>query len=681
MKIALVIGEMQGNKVKPKLQSVKDNLNIDVFENIPRFIDISLRRNSIYDRILLLSSKIDNKTLTDLHNYWGSTSKDTNVVLLCRKGADEELANAVMRTFVSTNVAVMLIESTTVQILAQAVLLDTREITQKYGISDYLDVEIDLDTYDEPVEEEPQEEVPPQPVVAPTAQAKKKGFFSGLFSGKSNKEKHEEAMRAKREAMSRQANQQNTQQTNQGVSEPPQPMIEPVYREAVHLNQESPAQDDFENSNNQVYGSEPEYTEEDTSLNGGYDVSEEENNFIEESEPISDSSGIDESETDDFIEDENEDDFGFSEANEEESSSLNQNNIVDEFEENLADTEDDSYNNHTEPSVVDDYADSSYTEPEQSTMVDDFAPDEPEIDIDFGTGVLATTSAYEGTEVEDDIDLGAVDLASAEEAYRQKVEQPKVITNTVVKEVVKNVGIGGGSILKSVYAGRLKKVIIVTGDRGTGVTTTALKLAYEFAKHTSVLYFDCDVDNHGLLNYIDYSQFRNYEPIHMQGVKLCRNAKSMNNCLVGYDTNLDLLTTDFSCDVTDEELEQAQGVVAERSNDYGVVVVDCPISKLHCISDLVLTGVSVVCVESSKRGFMNMLCRFESSPLQLRYKRSIVSKGLMFLTKCGKDVNVKKLVEYVKAIYQPDDVDYMSMSMKVFNGKLNDSLLNEVLEG
>ena len=53
----------------------------------------------------------------------------------------------------------------------------------------------------------------------------------------------------------------------------------------------------------------------------------------------------------------------------------------------------------------------------------------------------------------------------------------------------------------------------------------------------------------------------------------------------------------------------------------------------------------------------------------------------MFLTKCGKDVNVKRLVEYIKTVYEPDDVVYMSMSMKVFNGKLNDSLLNEVLEG
>lgn len=648
MKIALIVGEQKGNQLKPKLQSVKDNLDIDVFGNIPKFIDISLRRNSIYDRILVLSSMLNNQTLTDLHNYWGSTSKDTNIVVLCRKGIDEDLANNFMRIFLSTNVTAMLIETTTVQIIAQAVLLSTKELTQKYGISDYLDVEVDIDTYAEPEPEE--SEIKP---VQSTTKSKpeKKGFFSGLFSGKSNKEKHEEAMRAKMEAMNNQNHQEQPQVQNSQQSEP-------IYSQGNDTEFDNTQnQYDSQFSDNSEGYDDFDYSNEDEQFNT--EVNENENfssNFNDTVNNIEDyNDNANETYNDSSIE--SEDDFDFSETNDEESSSLAESNIEDDFDESSSEME------------------------QESNIVDDFEPDVPETDIDFGDGTVATTSAYEGTEVEDDIDLSSIDLASAEEAYRQKTEQPKVITNTVVKEVVKNVGIGGGSVLKSVCAGRLHKVVIVTGDRGTGVTTTALKLAYEFAKHVPVLYFDCDVDNHGLLNYIDYSQFRNYEPIHMQGVKLCRNSKSFNNCLVGYDTNLDLLTTDFSCDVTDEELEQTQGVVAERSNDYGVVIVDCPVSKLHCISDLVLTGVGVVCVESSKRGFMNMLCRFESSPLQLRYKRSIVSKGLMFLTKCGKDVNVKRLVEYIKTVYEPDDVDYMSMSMKVFNGKLNDSLLNEVLEG
>lgn len=648
MKIALIVGEQKGNQLKPKLQSVKDNLDIDVFGNIPKFIDISLRRNSIYDRILVLSSMLNNQTLTDLHNYWGSTSKGTNIVVLCRKGIDEDLANNFMRIFLSTNATAMLIETTTVQIIAQAVLLSTKELTQKYGISDYLDVEVDIDTYAEPEPEE--SEIKP---VQSTTKSKpeKKGFFSGLFSGKSNKEKHEEAMRAKMEAMNNQNHQEQPQIQNSQQSEP-------IYSQgnATEFDNTQNQYDSQFSDNSEGYD-DFDYSNEDEQFNT--EVNENENfssNFNDTVNNIEDyNDNANETYNDSSIE--SEDDFDFSETNDEESSSLAESNIEDDFDESSSEME------------------------QESNIVDDFEPDVPETDIDFGDGTVATTSAYEGTEVEDDIDLSSIDLASAEEAYRQKTEQPKVITNTVVKEVVKNVGIGGGSVLKSVCAGRLHKVVIVTGDRGTGVTTTALKLAYEFAKHVPVLYFDCDVDNHGLLNYIDYSQFRNYEPIHMQGVKLCRNSKSFNNCLVGYDTNLDLLTTDFSCDVTDEELEQTQGVVAERANDYGVVIVDCPVSKLHCISDLVLTGVGVVCVESSKRGFMNMLCRFESSPLQLRYKRSIVSKGLMFLTKCGKDVNVKRLVEYIKTVYEPDDVDYMSMSMKVFNGKLNDSLLNEVLEG
>ena len=496
MKIALIVGEQKGNQLKPKLQSVKDNLDIDVFGNIPKFIDISLRRNSIYDRILVLSSMLNNQTLTDLHNYWGSTSKDTNIVVLCRKGIDEDLANNFMRIFLSTNATAMLIETTTVQIIAQAVLLSTKELTQKYGISDYLDVEVDIDTYAEPEPEE--SEIKP---VQSTTKSKpeKKGFFSGLFSGKSNKEKHEEAMRAKMEATNNQNHQEQPQIQNSQQSEPIYSQGNATEFDNTQNQYDSQFSDNSEGYDNFDYSNEDEQFN--TEVNENENFSSNFNDTVNNIEDYNDNAN--ETYNDSSIE--SEDDFDFSETNDEESSSLAESNIEDDFDESSSEME------------------------QESNIVDDFEPDVPETDIDFGDGTVATTSAYEGTEVEDDIDLSSIDLASAEEAYRQKTEQPKVITNTVVKEVVKNVGIGGGSVLKSVCAGRLHKVVIVTGDRGTGVTTTALKLAYEFAKHVPVLYFDCDVDNHGLLNYIDYSQFRNYEPIHMQGVKLFRNSKSFNN--------------------------------------------------------------------------------------------------------------------------------------------------------
>lgn len=725
MRLALVLGEAQGNSVKPKLKSVKDNLDIDVFGSIPKFIDSSLKRSCIYDRILILDSMFTGTTLNDLYNYWCATSKDTTVVMLGKKGKSDNLASEFMQTFLSTNVSAMLVETTTVQILAESVLLDTRTITSKYGIKDYLKVEVDLDEYEEPKVEEPQ----PQPTVVTTPQTsdkKKKGLFGGLFGGKSNKEKHEEVMRAIAEKQNQAQQVVNTQQVVDTQSDMNQQynMQQDMSQQYVNsqddynigqeqINYNDSIQDnsysestDFDNQENfNEYDNQYEepiqesmdfssqednssvysgiHTGESQEQDGVSDFNDEE--FFQESD-ISDNSienSAEYEETNELIEDDFVEDN--IEINDEVDKSL-ESDIKEDFNIDSvkqAEVEDDF--DFSETNMMfgssDDSFNSSSTiksgEPQTDiySKNNDFEPEKKHSNIDF-----SYTRAYEGNEV-DDIDLSSVNVANAEEAYRQKAEQPKVVTQTIVKEVVKNVGIGGGSVLKSVYAGRQKKVVIVTGDRGTGVTTTALKLAHEFAKHVPVLYFDCDVDNHGLLSYIDYSQFRNYEPIHMQGVKLCRNSKAFNNCLVAFDTNIDILTTDYSCDTTDDELEQAQGVVAEKSNEYGVVIVDCPVNKLHCISDLLLTGVTVMCVEASKRGFMNMLCRFETCPLQLRYKRSIVSKGVMFLTKCNKDLNNKKLLEYVNSLFQPDEVDWLSMEMKPFNGKLNDNLLNEILEG
>ena len=86
MKLALVFGLQQGNALKPRLQGIKDNLNIDCFDSVPLFIDTALKRNSIYDRILVLSTKMNEKTINDLYTYWGKTSRDTEVVMLCKAG-------------------------------------------------------------------------------------------------------------------------------------------------------------------------------------------------------------------------------------------------------------------------------------------------------------------------------------------------------------------------------------------------------------------------------------------------------------------------------------------------------------------------------------------------------------------------------------------------------------------
>lgn len=662
MKLALVLGDKQGSVVKPRLQGIKDNLNIDCFDNIPSFIDMAIKRNAIYDRILVLSTKINTATLKDLNNYWSATSKETEIVLLCKSGVDNDKARNFLDTFMTTVACAMLVDSTPVSIIAEGVLRPVAELNNDYGIKDFLDMEVDDDAY---IPEEPKVEdssatiqqqqqasaqQPQQQVQQSKKPEKKRGFFSSIFG-------------SRKQAQPQQITQpQPTQQVVQ--SEPIQQVVqnEPTqntnysdinmnqsdYNQSENLEQNLNVQDSVDSSYSDYEETEPIIKDDFSDFQEN--LADNVTSMMEESQP--NDMSLTDTQSTDF-----EEPIKKSELNSTTKSSLGSNSFEPEFE-------------------------------EVTTVKNDFEPEQIEIDDDFGAEDLGYDQSQDevhysiSSPSEIDEDVSDMGVALDEEQYRQQTEQPKVIKQVITKEVIRNVNTGNKLVaLNGVYQGRLKKVVIVTGDRGTGVTSTALNIAKTLAKKVDVLYFDCDINNHGLLNYIDYANFKNYEQVHMNGVKMCKSTQVFSNCVISWEENLYLLTTDFSCDCSTEDLERAGEVVAENADEFGVVVVDCPVDKLPYIKDLVLTGLGVVCVEGSRRGFMNMLCQFEANTLQTRYKRTLVSHGIMLVTKCNKHLDLKKLVNYIKAIYEPDEVNWLAHEPIAFNGNLTDKLLNDILEG
>lgn len=273
----------------------------------------------------------------------------------------------------------------------------------------------------------------------------------------------------------------------------------------------------------------------------------------------------------------------------------------------------------------------------------------------------------------DSSDLGILDVTKQEVEYRRTVDAPKVI----IKEVPIQEDTKKGKRL-SVKRGT---VIIVTGDRCTGVTTLAYKMARLFAKESQVLYFDCDTELHGLLSYINYDDFSDFEESKLQGIKRCKTTAVFENCVCRLEPNLDVLSTDYSCDVTSEELVSAQMVVAENLIDYGVVIVDCPLSRLQYITDLLLVGSVVLCVEATKRGYLNMICGLSNNSLSLRYKRAMVGRGLLLHTRVPKNTDIKKLRSFISSFLEPGEVDWMSMRYDVFTQVLDSTLIGKILGG
>lgn len=629
MNLALVLGQ-SSESLKSKLISVKDNLSIECFSGLKQFINVSIKRELLYDRVIIISTLVkSDEDIEDLYSFWDNHSRESEIVFLCKKGSDDELARKFLSRFCSTNITSMLVTSTTLNILTEAVVLPISKITDTYGIPDYLSVEVESDSYFNVEEDTAKEEEPAteeKPVEDTNNKPKeKRSLFGSLFGKKKKKGEQEKAQNSNINSEVTETDlgtEDNLTNNEQVVNEvPSQPCEEEVSNT-----------DDIGGSS-----TEDDYSYSTDSSENSRDCSE---NYEDNTQSAS-------SLNDDFVESENSNEGYYDYASAEQDSE----NYDDyKYEQQV------SYQEEIQD-VEDDFGDLMLADYSHST---------------HSQGVSKPTAEEVG-------DVDDLTLGTAEEEYRQKTETPKVIKETVVKEVIKSVKTS--SVLENVYKGIAHKLIIVTGDRGAGLTSLAWSLALHFSKKIPVLYFDCDVVNHGLMNYINYFDFKNYEDSHMQGVKLCRSSKAFNSCVCKWDTNIDLLTSDYGVKVSDDELVYSQGIVAENLNKYGVVIVDCPISKLHCVQDLIMSGNVAICVEDSKRGFMNALNALDSSELSLRYKRSIVSKGTIVRTKVNHKNDYKRVISYINSIVELDDCDWLSMVMKEFSGKITPELLTEILEG
>ena len=757
MKLALVYG-VKSQAVANTIKKIKDNIDIDCFNDIPEFIDITLKRRIMYDRLLMPTTAINENALDDLKQFWSGYMRNTSIVLLCRQGVDDNIGHYFASHFVSPNVCAMFVEQNkkTGSLLTDAILMPMQKLNDNYGLKDILKVQLEDEgqelNLEQPVEQDKEqveqvanieqfsqpneEQLNQSDIVQNKLEDKpKKGF--GLFGRKNKKQKN----------VNQPINNQgivNNGMPNNGMPNNGMPnngMPNQGMPNNVMNNQGMPNNDMYNQGmpNNDIYnqGMPNNVMNNQGIANNGMPNNSMPNNSmpnnsmpnnVMHNQGMANNNGMSNNDMNNGVHNKGtssqvmhnhnklnrgvsnqviQNQENFEQKYEEIPNQINdtdfmetptdidyakdfENSIEDKIETNSTIVEDNietfAYNENNlqeglEDEISEDLGNLTYAndtetlENANENIVGEVSEDLGDLTYVNDTQPIENNRNVSVSEVSED--LGDIDLGSAENAYREINETPKVITKEVVREVIRDTG-GSSNLIKSIADGKNPSVVVVTGDRGTGITSTCLSIASFFCKTTSVLYFDCDVDNHGLLNYINYEEFRDFEPTKQSGVKICKSGKVFRNCVCSFDDNLDILSTDFSVEVTDSELECTAGVVAEKVVDYGLVIVDCPASKLHCISDLLLSGNTIICVDSSKRGFMNMLCSLESSTLSLRYKKLMVNKGIMFLTKYNKDIDIKRIVNYVKSIYEPEGVDWLAMHSLPFNGKIDSKILSRV---
>lgn len=246
---------------------------------------------------------------------------------------------------------------------------------------------------------------------------------------------------------------------------------------------------------------------------------------------------------------------------------------------------------------------------------DSISPDETDVEEVNDTPTLEVNA-------DDLFSTGKVEPRVVEKIVTQVVERPVEVIKEVeiVKEVVKEVPkevtreklvfVGGGSTTAHSFADIMSKketvFLLVTGDRRSGVTTTALSLANLFGSALNALYVDFDTITKGSLVRLGIQNIVDENDRIQEGVKHLRNPKVLDKLVYRGDNKFASLISNFGVEVSDEEISQAANALAIQQY-FDIVVIDCPITKLGLLDDLLPVSDMILCFDGSVQSIINTM--------------------------------------------------------------------------
>lgn len=239
-----------------------------------------------------------------------------------------------------------------------------------------------------------------------------------------------------------------------------------------------------------------------------------------------------------------------------------------------------------------------------------------EEDTDFGAGLWSTINIPDISDIGAPI-AGLVDLESklsqanaVQQVQIERVEVPveRVVERVIEKEVVRYVDRDNGG---NQPVGRARvnrngvRIIIVTGERKTGITRTALSMSAALAKRSSTLFVDMDVKYRGSLLYLGIENIAS-ELYHIQnGLKVLQNLKSLRNSVYPFTRGgFDCLLSSYGEDVDGTQLLRVAKILATQ-REYKNIIIDCPMHQLVHLEEIIHTAEVMVCVDSNLQSLLN----------------------------------------------------------------------------
>lgn len=254
------------------------------------------------------------------------------------------------------------------------------------------------------------------------------------------------------------------------------------------------------------------------------------------------------------------------------------------------------------------------------------------------------------SQLEEEYQTGSGNAHVIERVVEKVVEKEKIVE----KPVYVNGSKGSASKLQLVTKGIESAIIVVTGDRRSGVTTLATKIATMFAQKLKVLYVDMDTERQGSLIHIGINELANEDDTVQRGLELIKSAKMLQHmAYCSSAVKYDSLVSIGEEKVKDEQLDIVGDVIMVQ-DIYNVVVVDCPFEKLHIIPDVVSVSNVIVCLEEDIGAIKNTTNFFEGIELPLKHKRTLYNNMNYCITR-GSNNQYPAMFKQVNEFFETDD--------------------------
>lgn len=216
---------------------------------------------------------------------------------------------------------------------------------------------------------------------------------------------------------------------------------------------------------------------------------------------------------------------------------------------------------------------------------------------------------------------------------QQFAPAPKVVEKIVEKEVY--ISSNSGTPVEKLLELNQQAVVIITGDRRSGVTYTALNLASLYGRRVSTLLVDLDTDTYGGQLYQDLGYLCSEEENVQNGLTRLRSVNMLQNLVMhdsdaGYDYLFSLIGNQRP---SEENYKNIQEVLLAQKY-YQLTVIDCPWSKLKYFTELATRSKVLICVEPDISGCHNTIELLNDIPATSRLSQALERNGA-FVSKLG----------------------------------------------